>query len=572
LEGSTDILLANNSLFESNWAFTYFGKAVDIGPGHNVQVVNNLLLTNKSTDMRFLGCTEDRQGDAGPGQGRDLHRHWRWGSNWREFAADNPAELAKGGWIPPAGSGASPGSGLSKLLSAAKDVLQKEIPVLSREQGHPDFLRPAPDSPLATQGEGVTDPSLPVYVGAVPPKGMLTWDWSRTWQVPPPGKLLTVSRDRKDGGQFRSINKALVEAKPWSTIRVLDSSTYEENIILDDAERHEGIALESLKQAVITNSHPVKPSVSIDSVPAVRIRGFRFTSSGPKKAGIFLVVTGKARGVILEGLNLALQGAEMGFLLKNTTAGEKGTPLLVRNCTVVGGETGIQVFARELADPDKHRPYGNIRIEQNSCRGQEAFGIILKGPLAQLQIAGNQIRDCPRGGFQVEALTPESRQILLVNNTVFDCNVGFRAWTNRNPKELAASRVELVNNLFFTADGGDMVAFKLVDDATLTGRGDDTLAQSLRTGWSFLRNHRDRSGTATLGVFPLGPHDKEIKGPKFVTRTVDDPDCMRPAKGEAWARDGAGQFNGALPTYVGAVPPEGMPVWDWDRTWRSRRK
>jgi hypothetical protein len=29
------------------------------------------------------------------------------------------------------------------------------------------------------------------------------------------------------------------------------------------------------------------------------------------------------------------------------------------------------------------------------------------------------------------------------------------------------------------------------------------------------------------------------------------------------------QPNRALPAYVGAVPPEGVEPWDWDKTWSA---
>jgi hypothetical protein len=575
LGGTTDILIANNTLFDNNCALRYFARIEDQRFGKNVQMVNNLVLATRTADMLFLGCTEDRMNPRkvqGPGKGRELHQHWRWGSNWREFDSANLAELEKSGWVPPAGQGPAAGGGFSKLLPAAKDILQKEVPVLNRKAGDPDFLRPAADSPLATAGAGVTDPSLPVYIGAVPPQGMRPWDWSRTWQAPPPGKLLTVSKDPQDGGQFRSINEALAAAKPWSTIRVLDSATYEETIILNDAERQEGIALETLKRAVITNSHLTKPTISIRSVPSVRVKGFRFTAADQRKSGPVLVATGHVPGVVFEELDLSLQKSEAGILLADATAGEKGTPLLVRNCAVVGGELGIYMFARELGSSAKEGPCGGIRVEQNRCQGQLAIGILLKGRWSQIQIAGNRISECGFAGLQVEALSQESRQILLVNNTVFDCEVGFRAWDNRKPKEFAASRVELANNLLFGASKGDMVASELVNEATSSGTGNDDLAKSLAASWRFFRNHRDRSGGGPQGLFPLGPNDKQISTPRFVNRKADNPDYLRPAQGEAWAKDGAGDFDGALPPYVGAVPPEGVPPWDWDRTWRSRMK
>jgi hypothetical protein len=55
--------------------------------------------------------------------------------------------------------------------------------VLSYKPDDPDFLRPPKDSPLATGGSGVSDISLPSYVGAVPPDGVEPWNWDKTWSA-----------------------------------------------------------------------------------------------------------------------------------------------------------------------------------------------------------------------------------------------------------------------------------------------------------------------------------------------------------------------------------------------------
>jgi hypothetical protein len=117
--------------------------------------------------------------------------------NWRELQSDKGWHK---GWIP----------------VARADTWKPHIEVMSRDPRHLDFLRPAKDSPLATAGAGAADglartlaaavglahgptaglatwttanrgsafdPSLPAYVGAVPPKGMQPWDWEKTWKA-----------------------------------------------------------------------------------------------------------------------------------------------------------------------------------------------------------------------------------------------------------------------------------------------------------------------------------------------------------------------------------------------------
>jgi hypothetical protein len=51
-----------------------------------------------------------------------------------------------------------------------------------------------------------------------------------------------------------------------------------------------------------------------------------------------------------------------------------------------------------------------------------------------------------------------------------------------------------------------------------------------------------------------------------VGRDPGAPDFLRPAKDSPLATGGAGKDDPALPSYVGAVPPEGTAEWDWEKT------
>ncbi len=202
IPGTQDILIANNTLFENHRALTLFDDEAKELPRQNIQVRNNLIVESRGPDFVFLnGIDPNRL--KGHGNGEVLRGLWQFTHNWREVqepAAD--AELRKA-WVP----------------ISPSEVRQDRIELLSRDPASPDFLRPAKDSPLATEGAGKTDPRLPSYVGAVPPEGFTPWDWDRTWRMPKDAQLLTVSKDARDGGQFRTINEALKEAKPWATIR-----------------------------------------------------------------------------------------------------------------------------------------------------------------------------------------------------------------------------------------------------------------------------------------------------------------------------------------------------------------
>jgi hypothetical protein len=134
----------------------------------NIRIENNLVFqTVVLADMGFYN--HRREGPLTPTGPCDLKRllnnpEWHFGHNWRETDRQRGASVSEH-WIP---------------LSPTDHQLAPNG-VLSKKPGDPNFLRPAKDSQLATSGAGVTDPSLPAYVGAVPPEGVEPWDWQKTW-------------------------------------------------------------------------------------------------------------------------------------------------------------------------------------------------------------------------------------------------------------------------------------------------------------------------------------------------------------------------------------------------------
>ena len=57
-----------------------------------------------------------------------------------------------------------------------------------------------------------------------------------------------------------------------------------------------------------------------------------------------------------------------------------------------------------------------------------------------------------------------------------------------------------------------------------------------------------------------------------VRRRQGDANFLRPPKDSPLAKGGAGATDPALPAYVGAVPPEGVEPWDWEKTWKATNR
>jgi hypothetical protein len=66
-----------------------------------------------------------------------------------------------------------------------------------------------------------------------------------------------------------------------------------------------------------------------------------------------------------------------------------------------------------------------------------------------------------------------------------------------------------------------------------------------------------------------GTKDTVVEKLPLLTLDSKHSDFFRPTQNSELAKGGAG---GDLPSYVGAVPPEGVKQWDWQKTWNARMR
>jgi serine/threonine protein kinase len=536
LDGSGHLLVANNTLKGT-------GQCLQIGDLpkglERIEIRNNLILSEGSCDIAFAGNE------------RGALDSLRIDHNWRQVR-------------PPA-----TGSADSKIwVEAKEDHIQDMIDLLSTDPKDPNFLRPAKDSPLATEGAGRTDPRLPSYVGAVPPEGVAPWDWDRTWRMPKEAQLLTVSKEEKDGGQYRTINDALKAAKPWATIRVLDGGVYPERLVLEEPERHAGITLQAVRHATIGLTDKSSAALLIKGVPHVRVEGFRFRHGLDSVAGrAFLAVTSGATGTVLERLDLQAEREVYGIVLQLAGMPGDGSVTQVRNCVVDVSGDGISVIGRAPAATGSVP--GGVAVVDSRVYGA-LRGILVRGVMTRVHICGNVVHNAKYTALQVEDPGKQSSDLLFANNSVYESNQLFRLWQNEKDLEIPPRQVELCNNLFFEAVQGDVQAF--VGDKTGMGYTSEDLVKSAFKSWRIHGNWRDLSGRASHENLPLAPGDRQAQRFSFLSRDSKHPDFLRPAADSPLATGGAGKDDPSLPLYVGAVPPKGVPAWDWDKTWRWRMR
>jgi hypothetical protein len=534
--GTRHILIANNTLLQCQQPIRLWDDEVH---GTDIQVCNNLILAcGAPADVLWHRTGPDSKKSIGPGDGKQLLKAWRVAHNWRELGGPPAADPWRTAWVP----------------EGANDKVAPRIDVLSRNPKDADFLRPAADAAFAEDGAGQTDPSLPMYVGALPPWGKPAWDWSRTWLAPPPGVLLTVSQDPNDGGQYRTISDALKDAKPWATIRVVDAASYTERLLITSTDQHLGVQLEASRGATLLMPPKIPRGFSIQDVPQVRVRGFKFRTNGPAFEQLLLAVVGRCPGVVLENLDIQSKELCYGIGLLFVTAAEK-EPVVVRGCRVQTGFDSVSILGAKKPAPGQ-TPCGSAVVADNRLGGGNR-AIYFSGTSGHVDILGNLVTACTMAGIQFEDPGADTSRVRLAHNTIYDCENGIRLWNNT--RDLVTGQVQVRHNLFAKTPSGFATCYV----TKAAGRGDPSpdLAAQVATTWKFNRNWRDESLDSVDGTVPLEPLACRKLPLPFVSVDPGHADFLRPTP-ELFKLMAEAAAPGDLP-YLGAVPPPGVEPQGW---------
>jgi serine/threonine protein kinase len=438
MPGTKNILVANNTCFFCTSAFRLWDDGVK---GEKIELRNNLTIASTQADMVFIDSGGDPAAVRGPGDGALVLKNWHVSHNWRETKKPTGNSYLDKSWIPP---------------STDQDVCKDDIAVLSRKPEDTDFLRPAKNSELAKAGAGG---DLPTYVGAVPPEGVEPWNWQWTWDARI-NKRLTVSKDPKAGGRYRTIAGALKAAGPKMTIRVLDAEKYPEPLVINDSKTHEGLVLEAPRGATLVLADDSQQALLIHGVANVRVRGFRLEDEGSKvRYPRFILVTRGCPGLILEQLHLRAVREEVGgIIVLNATLPPDAEPMIIRKCNI---DSYDGVFLSGLANT----PLSRIRVLDNRIKGKKR-GIVVDQATKEVLVAGNVVSSCQQAGIQIENPLPAMQRVLVANNTVFNNGSAVRIWCEGDEGKLDKSRVEFRNNILMQSTHADFVYFHQVPGAS----------------------------------------------------------------------------------------------------------
>jgi tRNA A-37 threonylcarbamoyl transferase component Bud32 len=395
----------------------------------------------------------------------------------------------------------------------------------------------------------------------------------------PDPRVLTVSQRPEDGGRFRTIQEALDTVGPGMTIRVLDDAVYDEFLQIDQPERHQGVTLESAGKASLRRVPGKLATVWIRGVPRFTLRGFRFEKTPNTVAFREVYITNRCPGVVLDRLDMAKCDSD-GVVVYDVPLSGKDDPIVIQNCTIHVGEEAVVIKGRPhpgLGDPYRPLPCGHVVIRNNEmvhCN----LGVVMTGAVHKVHVVGNRILDCQRRAIELEDLLEGAADILVANNTVFRCESAVGIWDDhvQGKKEfLRCKNIRVQNNLVFaTLFPADMVLSKRPrGDHNAPAQDGDLNGLLHSPEWLFSHNWREvdeQTGARVPGRWiPYSLTDHPLKPDMVLSLESGDPNFLRPAKDSPLATGGAGVTDPTLPAYVGAVPPEGVAPWDWERTWRA---
>jgi tRNA A-37 threonylcarbamoyl transferase component Bud32 len=385
-------------------------------------------------------------------------------------------------------------------------------------------------------------------------------------------RVLTVSQKPESGGQFRTITEALDVVQPGMCIRVLDDAVYEEQLHINRPDQHDGVVLEAAKDKKPTVRVPKgeyprgkRYCVGIKGVAGFTMRDFRVDS--PNSKCCLLFITGRAAGVTLEKMQLSLNDDSMNCIeVLNLPLDAEDRPLVIQECTMNRGD-GVSVYGATPGNSDVPLPCGRISVRNNTLIACHV-PITLAGAVYHVHVVGNKFMDSDLSVVDFYDPLQGAGDLLIANNTMARNGRAFRLWDDSTKGSVGPSckNIRFQNNLILDPLlPSDLFFF---DHARGSGQFKGGDVQALLKTWYISHNWREIDATAAARepAWIPGPNDM-LKKPLRFMHPDKKGGFPPPPSNSDLAKGGAG--DGVLPAYVGAVPPQGVPAWDWDKTWKA---
>jgi hypothetical protein len=165
----------------------------------------------------------------------------------------------------------------------------------------------------------------------------------------------------------------------------------------------------------------------------------------------------------------------------------------------------------------------------------------------------------------------------MANNTLLRVHTALRIFDDHSKGKdfLKCKSIRFQNNLVLNPQfPADLVFHDHRRGNFAQERPSDVPALLKSPRWRFSHNWREivplRPGSPFWDRWIPPQLNDCLKVPiEVLSRELGRSNFLRPPKGSPLGKGGAGVSDIALPAYVGAVPPEDVEPWDWEKTWKT---
>jgi hypothetical protein len=326
---------------------------------------------------------------------------------------------------------------------------------------------------------------------------------------------ITVAKD--GSGRFRTLAEALEIVRPGEVIRVTDSETYREPILLDKAAHFAGITLEATSGAKLESPTPKMPVLTISDTPGVTVRGFRLIASSQIRT---VDIKGNSAGATLS--DLACESYEkFAIIVVEDSGGEiGGDPITIRRCRLNCLDQGQCLWY-----VGKGQPAQRVVFEENRL-GSNAATLTVWGTFHDLTIRRNVfVHGQSAINLHIEEYRPGAR-IDIQNNSFFEPThwLGLVVDCKVEPANVSLSRNLILGALSIKATAVEL----------------ERLTQS----WNFVENVWESRPETPADADQNGRIAKRVARFEVLSRDQLHPDFLRP-KRDASAADNQ-PFVGAI--------------------------
>ncbi|MDR3620431.1 MAG: protein kinase [Paludisphaera borealis] len=251
---------------------------------------------------------------------------------------------------------------------------------------------------------------------------------------------LTVSHD--GGADFTDLRKAVEQAKPGSTIQILDDGRYEGPIIITPLQRLSGLTIESPRGATLFAAEKEITLLEIRDTPGITVRGMRI-ECGREQHGVVLYKN--VSGMVLDKLQIDQPAGsrKAAVFLTNGTRGSAESPARLSELDVTSGGLGIVLGGETLG-----AAISSVRIERCRIRGAGLL-IILENDIHDVTVSECILSDGQIGvTLDVTGADPAAN-IMIRNNTFF----GLNSWISLGKSRDDSTNLSIARNLIIDCDG-----------------------------------------------------------------------------------------------------------------------